>query len=519
MHSTFQLLATLTLLWAHAAFASADSTLLFVNQCGYQSDWPKRFTAIHAEPGQAFVVQQADTGEVLYSGALADGVGDFSDYRPNKATTCVIRTNSSTSDPFVVSPDWAQDVCYPAALHFMVDTRSVVGTHPSAYGGGPWRDSTYYTFEMPSLVLLYLSNPDYFQNLPIEINYARDKQKVLASDFEIVRANGDDGALETARRYYQEIDPPVGDNCPDIVQLMHWGVGWYLLSPATKDPSNDPLPRQIHPQTVEQFAFFLYALPEIEGYFTDSFKKQAHDFAFDQWESVGLLDVITDVGTLKGRHCPGHSIQPNLLMHEVAKREGRADAKRFLQAAVEQAHWVITHFDAADPRVTKGQRMSEHKLIMGLVTLQKDYPESAPEALNDWLRHWTDVVIARSDNLWDFRRYTDTEWSIPRSTGQQHSTSGAAGWNEPGNLAAFPGICMAVADLDPESQKSVRLRQIGIAQLDNLFGRNPLAAHTAALATDPEKGFAGAERGWPKHFHNDTCARLELVRRPGSHFL
>jgi hypothetical protein len=26
----------------------------------------------------------------------------------------------------------------------MIDCRSVLGKHPSAYGGSPWRDGTYY---------------------------------------------------------------------------------------------------------------------------------------------------------------------------------------------------------------------------------------------------------------------------------------------------------------------------------------------------------------------------------------
>ena len=46
-----------------------------------------------------------------------------------------------------------------------------------------------------------------------------------------------------------------------------------------------------------------------------------------------LYDVITVVGTGKGRECPGHSIMPNLFMYEVAKREGLADTDRFLEAA------------------------------------------------------------------------------------------------------------------------------------------------------------------------------------------
>ena len=72
---------------------------------------------------------------------------------------------SNVSDPFRIDSAWMEQVCMEQAVRFMVDARSVVGTHPSAYGGSPWRDGTYYSYEVPSLVLLYLSNPEYFNQL------------------------------------------------------------------------------------------------------------------------------------------------------------------------------------------------------------------------------------------------------------------------------------------------------------------------------------------------------------------
>ncbi len=69
----------------------------------------------------------------------------------------------------------------------------------------------------------------------------------------------------------------------------------------------------------------------------------------------------------KGRHAPGHSILPNLLMYQVAQREGRGDATNYLNAARTQAQWIIDNLDWADPRTTKGHRMSEHKMMPGLV--------------------------------------------------------------------------------------------------------------------------------------------------------
>ena len=72
----------------------------------------------------------------------------------------------------------------------------------------------------------------------------------------------------------------------------------------------------------------------------------------------------------KGRHAPGHSIEPNLLMHAVALREQRPDAPDYLAAAQTQARWIVEQLDWNDPRTTKGHRMSEHKTITGLVRLR-----------------------------------------------------------------------------------------------------------------------------------------------------
>ncbi|MBI5385402.1 MAG: discoidin domain-containing protein [Verrucomicrobia bacterium] len=490
----------------------ASLPAVFVNQSGYNLDWPKRFTAPRAADGTEFVITATNSDQALFRGKVNKGVGDFTEISPPASRTeyivKLLTTNKppQTSDPFSIAPLWMGRVSLEPALRFMVDCRAIVGTHPSAFGGCPWRDATYYSFEVPSLVMLYLANPDFFEQLPVEISYSRDQARVLAPDFKTTKEPNDDGALDTARRYYRELDPPMGERVPDLVQLFHWGIGYYLLKPGSHDPSGDARGGGVHAQTVEQFAFFLYGYPHYARYFTGAFHQRAHGFAFEQWEKAGLFNVLTNIGDFKGRECPGHSILPNLLMYEVAKREGRADAERFMQAAVNQTRWVVEQLDLADPRVTKGQRMSEHKLVPGLVMLLRDYPDHAPTGLKAKLQQWVDLMIARSDNLWDFRRYDDQNWTLPRFTPGSH---GGAGWNEPGNVAAFPALCFAVASVLDDPAKATRLRQIAAAHWDDLFGRNPLGAHSAFRGP---KDFAGVERGWPVKFPDNTCARLELVR-------
>jgi len=199
----------------------------------------------------------------------------------------------------------------------------------------------------------------------------------------------------------------------------------------------------------------------------------------------------------KGRHAPGHSIVPNLLLHEVAKREGRDDAGVYLDAAVKQAEWCIENLDWNDPRTTKGHRMSEHRTIPNLVWLLQKYPDRAPAGLKEKNHAWVEVALARSDNFWDYRRYDlQDHWSIPKV-------------NDVGNLIGFPAIATAAGWVLDDPAKKARLEQISTAAVDHLFGRNP---RLAAAPAKPEMGFPEVERGWPKHHKEGICARLELCR-------
>lgn len=489
-----------------------DIHYALVNQTGYNLNWAKRFTAPLSTDNTTFIITTSENKEILYKGKIKNGIGDFTNFRPTDAKQeYVVRISGGTladgvSDPFWIAPNLMQNVCLDPALRFMVDARSLIGTHPSAYGGSPWRDGTYYSFEAPSNVLLYLAHPDYFQNASIEINYAKERANILRDDYPYVKAPKAEKSLETARRYYKEIDPPVGDNVPDLIQTIHWTIGFYLLDPSTHDPSGDPLGDRIHAQTVEQFAFFLYGYPYFKQYFTNRFYQQARNFAFDHWEKVGLLEVNKTIGSYKGRHAPGHSIMPNLMMAEVARRESKTTAaKRFQQAAVNQAKWMVASLDMSDPIVTKGQRMSEHKMVCGLATLLEHYPDLAPAGVKGLLKKYAEIAIERSANMYDFRRYDDKDWTLPRFTPGAH---GGAGWNEPGNTAAFPGLAAMIAPLLDDSAQKARLATLTASHFDTLFGRNPLMAHTAFH----NESFPGTERGWPKKFPDNVCARLELVR-------
>jgi len=504
------LLAVFILLFAISMADAQDSVFrpaahwVCVNQTGYSTQAPKRFTVPTVLEGSVdFYITAAGTNTPLYKGKTQKGTGDFTGFRPvDPQQSYVIHVKggnlpAGTSYPFHIAPFLIEKEGVGPSVWFMNDSRSVTGTHHSAYGGSPWRDGTYYSYEVPSLIWMYLSNPAVYNAMPASVSYDSLKAMVMNPDFKLVPGRFDETALASTRKYFTTLDKPLGNQVPDVLINVHWGIGYYLMNPETQDPSNDSLPRQLHPQTLAQFAFFLYAYPYVEKWFSREFYQQALQFARNNWAKVGLLDIQREVGTSKGRHAPGFSVLPNLLMYEVAKREQLPDAATYLQAANKQAAWVVDSLNFEDPIVTKGQRMSEHMLMSGIAIYLLRYKDQAPAGLQKKIAEWADIVIRRSDNAWDFRKYDeDTCWTVPM-------------FNEVGNVAGFPASALLAAAIVKNPAKKQRLEQIAYAHFDNLYGRNPLNVHAAH---HPEKGFKGISKGYPKGFFDDVTARLELCR-------
>lgn len=494
---------------------------LAVNQVGYETLRPKRFSAPKAADGTPFRVVSTAGGSALAEGVIQSGIGDFSGFMPAESTSRYrievgdAGADTSTSDAFLIRPNLYQEQFWQAAVDFLIDSRSALGTHPSAYGGCPWRDGTYYDAILPALVLFYLSDRATIEAMPRQLDWAADKARVSAPTFAFDDTDpGGKGFMNSVRAYF-DLEPPAAE-APDVVKLIHWGAGFYLVNPLTQDPSNDPDKARVHAQTVEQVAYVVWAWPALKRWLPESFYQRCRDFCFGNWKpSLGIspwwetktyltpedLREGNPMGGLlhpyKGRHAPGHSIVPNLLMHEVALREGRDDAKLYLNAAVKQAAWCVENLDWNDPRTTKGHRMSEHRTIPNLVWLLQKYPQHAPKGVREKVEAWADTALARSANLWDYRRYDlENHWSIPKL-------------NDVGNLVAFPACATAAAWVVADPATKAGLARLSTAAVDHVFGRNPRLAAAPALL---EKGFPEVERGWPKHHKSDVCARLELCR-------
>jgi len=499
---------------------SRSAHLAAVNQIGYATLQSKRFTAPLSPNGTPFMVRLENNSQPLHRGEIHGNIGDFSTFQPAASPERYIveirggELTPGTSDPFLIRPDIWREQYWQPAVDFLIDTRSVTGTHPRAFGGCPWRDGNYYDAILPSLVMLYLADPDRFAAMPRQIDWEADKKRVLDPAFQYDAENPESaGVMEAVSKYYTELDAPSPD-APDVVKLIHWGAGFYLMKPVTRDPMGDPEPPQIHSQTVEQIAYVVWAWPVLKRWLPQSFYDRCRDFCVANWQKSLIIDPWWDpagydgpprgqnpmggrLHPYKGRHAPGHSIVPNMLVHEIAKRENRNDAATYLDAAVAQAEFIVRTLDWNDPRSTKGHRMSEHRTIPNLVWLLQKYPDRAPAGLKGKIKEWAEVAVKRSENMWDFRRYDDGEnWTIPKL-------------NDVGNWVSFPAIATSASwVIDDPSLKS-RLQELAVSHADFVFGRNP---RLAAAPHHPEMGFPEIERGWPAGHQANVCARLEKCR-------
>lgn len=498
-----------------------------LNQIGYKTDRPKRFTAPLSPDGTEFKVLAGTA--VAFSGTIEAGIGDFSSFRPKDSSNHYQISISggdlkdNISHPFLIRKNLIQEQFWQPATDFLNDVRSVTGTHPSAYGGCGFRDGTYYDAIVPALVQFYLADQAFVEAMPRQIDWAADKKRVMDPNFPFDKNNPNSGGVLEAARAYFQLEAPKAD-APDVIKILHWGAGYILMKPNGRDPSSrGGKASRIEPQTVEQIAYVLWAWPELKKWLPQSFYDQCRDFCFKYWDQSknqkgnNSLDVsafgdsktymttesfdesIHNPGNMhpfKGRHALGHSIVPNLIMYEVAKQEKREDSQRYLDAAIKQCQWIIDHVDWNDPRHTKGHRLSEHRTIPNLVWMLQKYPKQAPAGLKDKITEWAEIAVSRSHNLWDFRKYSDSMWTIP-------------GMNEVGNSIGLPAIAISASWVVDDLKLKKELERIAISSVDHLFGRNPMLAISSPK---PEQGFPEAEQGWPKKYKKNVCARLEGVR-------
>jgi hypothetical protein len=464
------------------AITQSDIPGIYLNQSGFNLGKPKRFTAPSLADGTPFIVRDSKGGAPLAKGSITGHIGDFSSFNPRDDGEYVVEAGGITSVPFRVGPFWLERVSYQNAVNFMIDSRHHVGNDRNKCTGSfGWRDDHHFGWELHTLVPQFISNPSAYERMPRQVKYEKPKD----------------------RKLWGELDA-YPDDAPDIVKLIHWGADVIVTQ------------KLGHEHLKAQLAYFLYAWPALAPYLPEQNHKVVADYAFKTWADEkkdrgypydespenNLLALKTKIGSTKGCLPPGFSVEPNLMMHEVAKRMKRPDADLYFDAAFKQAEWMIEHLDWNDPLVTKGQRMSEFITVTGLAHFLREYPDRAPEGLAAKLNDWAKVVIRRSDNMWDFRKLGDEpdNWTPMGDSPQK--------WNEPGNVIGLPAPILAALPFITDTESKARLEEIIWSHFDGMFGRNPVGRH---FSFDAPREIEGVEHGWFR-FYPGGIGRLADAR-------
>jgi hypothetical protein len=454
---------------------------IVLNQSGFNLGRPKRFTAARMPDNTPFVIKSRE-GKVLYKNTIHKGVGDFSDFNPQSVEELVIEASGESSYPFRIGPYWLERVTYRNMVDFMAGARHYVGTTDKIRSlSWEWRDGDFFNWALQSMVSLYLANPVAFERMEQTLKYIPNSS--FAAEYK-----GLWGALD-----------PFHPDTPDLIQLIHWDVDVKISQQLD------------HEMQKAELAYFLYAWPYLKKWLPQQNFDMVYQYVKEKWEkntvsghsttqydlSPGhnLLDLKTKLGSTKGELPPGHSVIPNLMMYEVAMRLGERDADKYFAAAYQQMEWMIKNLDWKDPMTTKGQRMSEHITMRAFAYFHHEYPDQAPDGLKEKVEDWAKVALSRSDNFWDFRKYSEEEWTPPS-------------WNETGNVLGFPAAALAAMSIIEDKELTDGLEILVWSHLDNAFGRNPVGRHFSYKG--PEE-IEGVDLGWYNR-HQGGIGLLDEVK-------
>ena len=457
---------------------------ILVNQCGYDIGKSKRATLANGERGSTFYLKQSSDDVVVFQGIIYNQVADFTNY--DTEGEYYLECDGVTSQNFKIANNRILDVSLLNSLKFMEMSRQDAFDVGGDTGYG-WRDSHQFSFEVNSLVMQYMSNPSYYENLP------RDVYKVDECE-------------------YVELQT---QNEPNIIWLIKFGITRYYKWATEKNI-------KLHAFIKGQLAYFLYLYPHITQYVTQEFYETIRDFAISVWEVSGcnkawydacpnnnLLSTETVIGTAKGSCPPGYSIIPNLLMYEVLKRDGLADYQKYFDSAYNTCKWIVDSVDLDDPASTKGQRMNEYITVTSLTYFQEMYPGTCPDGLLDKIKRLGDVYISRSNNMWDYRVYRkDGDITGATTTKWTNDEDPAGGLNnQPGNIAGLMACCYSIARVITDEKKIKRLKEIAVSSIDHCYGRNPMGRHFCYKAKEE---FDGATLGWSTRYQGGH-GNLEYV--------
>ncbi len=459
----------------------------FVNQAGYNLGESKRFVCYGAPDNTPFRIVRITNNQTVFEGKIVNSQGWFSELNPVASGDeyRVEVEGYGQSKPFRIADHLMEKISSKLAYDFFVRCRGYEDLDKydmsKVYGGGPSRDGGAYGLEAVFEVLQYAANPALYDNWKTELG---DKNIPDLIDLILWHA-------EFAAKY-SDYNGPTG--------YRHGSLGY----------EGQPRMNYDYWNTLDHLAAVCAAYHSfLKPYLPEEKYRQYRKICLDNWEKYDRHKVVrywtystkwVDAGFQEFNemgNAYGQSVFSNLFMYLSEKNEKDGQPAKFLRYAQESASDMITNWDFNNPRHMWWIRNAEHITPQALAFFLLVAPDQAPAGTREKLEAWAVHMKQKTTNFWKYRVHSETEWAHPKT-------------KELGGAPALGGSMFAVAYLLQDQS----LRDLGWAQVDFVFGVNPVGAHLGHKSIDRVSigGFwEGVEEGWPQA-HPDGYGRLGLVR-------
>jgi hypothetical protein len=445
---------------------------VLVNQAGYNLGESKRFVCEGANDGTQFKIINIATNETVFEGTILNQQGWFTSFNPvSKDEFRVEVEGIGASVPFWIADHLLEKIAAKLGYQFFIDVRGsedpINANLPKVYGGGPSRDGGAYGLETIFECLQYASNPALYDRWSTDFG-----DKNIPDLIKIILWHAEFAYAHVAYK------GPVGTRFGSLgyegqprMQYDYWNLLDQLavVCAAYHDFLKPYLPREkyLKYRQVCNVKWTDYDRHKVVRYWTYSGK----------WVDAGFQE-FSEMGNAYGQ-----SVFSNLFMYLCEKNEPDGKPAQYLKWAQESAADIVQHWDFNNPRHMWWIRNAEHITPQALAYFMMIAPEHAPKGTKEKLSAWAIHMHQKTNNFWKYRVHSETEWAHPKT-------------KELGGAPALGGSMFAVAHLLGDK----KLRDLGWAQVDFVFGVNPVGAHLSNKSKerlDIGGYWEGVEHGWP----------------------
>ncbi|NJO25423.1 MAG: hypothetical protein HC867_06130 [Bacteroidia bacterium] len=457
----------------------------------------------------------------MFSGVIQNQAGDFSGFNPISTQEYVVLVKGvGQSVPFWIGDKLMETISSRLAYQYFIDVRGgfMSSVSPAnVTGGGPSRDGGGQTLEATFEGLFYASNPALFDrwNKELRLYYSQRMYPVIPPDDNAEdNPNEEPGERDAKTKEWRKM--------PDLIKLILWhaefayknisyngrsGGGYedWLSYDDVRTYGYKGHPRQsfdYQNMTDQLAAVCAFYHSFLKPYLPYETYKKYREACLLRWETYDRHKEVRywvdskkwiDDGFREFNeqgNAFGQGLLRNLLMYECERNEKDGNPDKFLKYAQDCAADIIKNWNFDNEWHTWAMRNAEHITPQALALFAMMYPEKCPAGTKEKLAAWRDYIFKRTNNLWNYRTHSDTEWAHRKS-------------KEVGTVCGLGGSMFAVADVLKDS----KLRAIGWSQVDFVFGCNPPGTHLSHKSPTRValNGYwKGVEKGWPFQYPHGT---------------